>query len=82
MSLASLVLFFAVLSLFSFFFFWFCVCYFAWCLVFVGVWVVRKCGKAKGFSGFVHFFFLGLLIFSGFLGLLIFFSLFAFLENK
>ena len=51
------------------------------CLV-LGVWVVRKCGKAKGFSGFVHFFFLGLLIFSGFLGLLIFFSLFAFLENR
>ena len=39
-----------------FFFFWFCVCYFAWCLMIVGVWVVRKCGKAKGFSGFVYLF--------------------------
>ena len=68
-----------------FFFFWFCVCYFAWCLVFgwwenvgkqreiyiflfwydlwiytwfwvfflvLGVWLLRKCGKAKGNSLF------------------------------
>ena len=33
--------------------FWFYVCYFAWCLVF-GDLVVRKRGKAKGFSGFVN----------------------------
>ena len=39
----------------------------------LGVWVVRKRGKAKGFFGFVKFF-LGLLIFSGFLCLLIFYG--------
>ena len=71
MSLASLAHFFAVLS------FFFLVLCLLLCLV-LGVWVVRKRGKVKGFSGFVNFF-LGLLIFFGFIN---FFSLFAFLENR
>ena len=49
------------------------------CLV-LGVWVVRKHGKAKGFSGFLIFIgFVNILWVSGFVN---FFSLFAFLENK
>ena len=64
MSLASLAHFFAVLS------FFFLVLCLLLCLV-LGVWVVRKRGKVKGFSGFVKFF-LGLLIFSGFINFFFF----------
>ena len=52
MSLALLVRFFAVLLFFVFFFFVLCLLL---CLV-LGVWVVRKRGKAQGFFGFVNFF--------------------------
>ena len=41
---------------FCFFFFIFLVLCLLLCLV-LGVWVVRKCGKANGFFGFVNFFF-------------------------
>ena len=81
MSLPSLVRIFAVLSFF--FFFFFLVLCLLLCLV-LGAWCLggEKMWESKGIFWVCSFFFLGLLIFSGFLGLLIFFSLFAFLENK
>ena len=69
-----LVRFFAVLL------FFFLVLCLLLCLV-LGVWVVRKRGKAKGSSRFVNFFFgfVNILWVSRFVN---FFSLFAFLENR
>ena len=81
MSLASLVHFFAVLF---FFFFRFCVCYFAWCLVLGVCWCLdgEKTWESKGIF-WVCLFLLGLLIFSGFLlsGFVNFFFFVCFLRK-